>query len=103
ATMESRAAVTPATPHYAGGVTAKTLPIKACTPVTPVTPENDCTASEAANVYADNAGTACRRWRVHFPNLDPMEVMFAPEATQAEVAAIYPAAMIEPLLERSEE
>jgi hypothetical protein len=38
-----------------------------------------------------------RRWRVRFPNLDPAEVIFTPEATRAEVAAIYPGAMIEAL------
>jgi hypothetical protein len=40
-TMESRAADTPVTPRYQQGVTAKASPIKACTPVTPVTPKKD--------------------------------------------------------------
>ena len=32
-----------------------------------------------------------------FPNLDPVEVIFTPDATRAEVAAIYPGAIIESL------
>jgi hypothetical protein len=40
-----------------------------------------------------------RRWQVHFPKANPIEVMFAPEATRAEVASIYPGAVIEPLSE----
>jgi len=39
-----------------------------------------------------------RRWSVAFPDLDPVEVVFTPEATRAEVAAIYPGARIEALL-----
>lgn len=49
--------------------------------------------TEAAN------DEATRRWRVYFPNLDPVEVLFAPAATRANVAAFYPGARIEPLPE----
>ena len=38
-----------------------------------------------------------RCWKIHFPNLDLVEVIFAPDATRAEVAARYPGAQIEPL------
>lgn len=43
ATMERRVN-TPATPCTHAGVTAKPAPVKACTPVTPVTPQNGNTA-----------------------------------------------------------
>jgi len=36
------------------------------------------------------------RWWVRFPNLAPVEVLFTPGATQAQVGAIYPGARIEP-------
>ena len=49
-----------------------------------------------SNAEAANSDTA-RRWQVHFPNIEPVEVIFAPEATRAEVAAIYPGASIETL------
>lgn len=48
-----------------------------------------------SKAVAANDDTA-RRWLVCFPNLDPMEVLFTPDATRAEVAAIYPRARIEP-------
>ena len=38
-----------------------------------------------------------RCWKIHFPNLDLVEVIFAPDATRTEVAARYPGAQIEPL------
>jgi len=44
--------------------------------------------AEAAN------DEAARRWQVCFPGIDPMEVIFAPEATRAEVATLYPGARI---------
>ena len=41
--------------------------------------------------------TTARCWQVQYPGLDRVEVIFAPEASPAEVAAIYPGASIEPL------
>ena len=41
-----------------------------------------------------------RRWKVHLPTLDPMEVIFTPPATRAEGVAHYPGATCEPLRER---
>lgn len=43
-TLELRDVVTPATPCTHAGVTAKPAPVKACTLVTPVTPQNGNTA-----------------------------------------------------------
>lgn len=40
---------------------------------------------------------AARRWQVRYPGVGPMEVIFAPEATHAEVAALYPGARIDAL------
>ena len=51
-------------------------------------------AKDPASVQPDRAA---RRWQVHFPNLDPMEVLFSPAAKRAEVEAMYPGAIIEPL------
>ena len=63
------------------------------TPATsgPVTEFDGCTP-ELDNQLA-------RSWLVRFPNCNPMEVIFAPEATRAEVEAIYRGARIEPLPE----
>ena len=47
--------------------------------------------AEAAN------DEAARRWQVCFPGIDPMEVIFAPEATRAEVATLYPGAILDAL------
>ena len=47
--------------------------------------------AEAAN------DEAARRWQVCFPGIDPMEVIFAPEATRAEVATLYPGARLDAL------
>lgn len=48
ATMETRN-VTPVTPIEAAGVTLEPAWIKACTPVTSVTPQNNVTANEPTN------------------------------------------------------
>lgn len=100
ATLERREAVTPVTPRYPPGVTAKAAPDKACTPVTPVTPINDEGEIRAGDGTAD-AASAARRWRVCLPNRDPVEVIFAAEATRAQVADLYPGARIEPMTEPS--
>ena len=47
--------------------------------------------AEAAN------DEAARHWHVRYPGLDPMEVIFTPEATRAEVATLYPGARIDAL------
>lgn len=98
ARLERREAVTPVTPRYPAGVTAKPAPDKACTPVTPVTPANDEAEIRAGDSTAE-AASAARRWRVCLPNCDPGEVIFTPEATRAQVADRYPGARIEPLPE----
>jgi hypothetical protein len=59
-----------------------------------VFPANDA-ASDPTGV---NKLGAHRAWRVSFPKLDPMEVLFTPEATHAAVASIYPGAAIEPVI-----
>lgn len=100
ATLERRDAVTPVTPRYPPGVTAKPASDKACTPVTPVTPANDEAEIRAGDGTAE-AASAARRWRVCLPNRDPVEVIFAPEATRAQVADLYPVARIEPMPEPS--
>ena len=40
---------------------------------------------------------AARRWQVCYPGGDLMEVIFVPEATRGDVAALYPGALIEPM------
>jgi len=100
ATLERREAVTPVTPRYPPGVTAKPTSDKACTPVTPVTPINDEAEIRAGEGAAESA-FAARRWRVCFPTRDPLEVTFAPEATRAQVADLYPGARLEPMPETS--
>ncbi|MCD6682094.1 MAG: hypothetical protein LT102_15865 [Burkholderiaceae bacterium] len=72
--------VTPVTPAETADVTAKPAPVLACTAVTPVT---SCAGvTERATL-----------WLLHFPDLDPVAVAFAPERDQAEVLAAYPDAL----------
>lgn len=82
-------AVTPVTPAESAGVTAKPAPALDCTPVTPVTSPDGVTAQARACL-----------WRLHFPDLDPMIVAFAPAAGREGVLAAYPAAVAaEPIAE----
>jgi hypothetical protein len=53
ATLERRNSVTPVTPATPAGVQPKPLQHKACTLVTPVTPENTNSGSNALQVGAD--------------------------------------------------
>lgn len=53
------------------------------------------TLALADSISADIAQARC--WRVRFPHLEPVEVIFAPSATRAQVLAIYPGARVEPL------
>jgi hypothetical protein len=55
ATLERRNSVTPVTPATPAGVQPKPLQHKACTLVTPVTPENGNTGSTAPIVGAGDA------------------------------------------------
>ncbi len=72
--------VTPVTPADTADVTAKPAPVLARTAVTPVTSPADVTARATL-------------WLLHFPDLDPVAVAFAPERDQAEVLAAYPDAL----------
>jgi hypothetical protein len=44
---------------------------------------------------------AARSWRVCYPEVAAMEVLFMPPATRAEVSTIYPGAQLEPVPEPS--
>jgi len=56
-------------------------------------------AQAIASRLAPANDEAARRWQVCYPGIDPMEVIFAPEAKRADVAALYPGARIAPMLE----
>ncbi len=73
-------AVTPVTAAETADVTAKPAPALVCTLVTPVTAPADVTARAAL-------------WLLHFPNLDPVAVVFAPAVDHAGALASYPAAI----------
>ena len=94
--LESTGAVTPVTRCNPGEVTAKPLPNKAVTRVTPVTPKTISTEnliSQPAVAY---------RWLVRFLDRDPLEVTCSPEASRAEVEGWYPTATgAEPVLDPS--
>jgi hypothetical protein len=63
ATLERRNSVTPVTPATPAGVQPKPLQHKACTLVTPVTPENTNSGSNALQVGAtDTAATFDQEW-----------------------------------------
>jgi hypothetical protein len=60
-----------------------------CTPVTPVTPPEAVTPQARASL-----------WLLHFPDLDPVTVAFAPAVDHAGVLSAYPAAIAaEPMTE----
>lgn len=63
ARLEGRAA-TPVTADLTPDVTPKPAPIKACTPVTPVTAENDDTAGKATSEPLSDPAMEARRQRV---------------------------------------
>ena len=63
----------------------------------PVIRENKPGIVVALQEAANDPGVAHRRWWIHFPDREPLEVIFAPETTRTEVAALYPGARIEPL------
>lgn len=75
-----RHAVTAVTASETAGVTAKPAAALACTPVTPVTASADVTARASL-------------WLLHFPDLDPVAVAFAPAVDHAGALASYPAAI----------
>ncbi len=83
-------AVTAVTASEIANVTAKPAPALACTPVTPVTASADVTARASL-------------WLLHFPDLDPVAVAFAPAVDHAGALAICPAANVaEPMPETAE-
>ena len=51
------------------------------------------------NGEPNEAVTVARRWSVRFPNRHPLEVIFCPEVSHAQVVSIYPGAAIESLAE----
>ncbi len=61
ATLEKRDSVTPVIPCYLQEVTAKAAPIKACTLVTPVTPEKTTTAIAKPETLLDRQREARRQ------------------------------------------
>lgn len=81
--------VTAVTAAEPADVTAKPAPALACTPVTPVTASADVTARASL-------------WLLHFPDLDPVAVAFAPAVDHAGALASYPAAIAaEPMPEET--
>ena len=58
----------------------------------------DADRKGAANLTSDK-GAPTRCWRVQYPSLPAMEVLFCPDASRAEVAALSPDAEIESLTE----
>jgi len=82
-------AVTPVTPAESADVISKPAPALDCTPVTPVTSLDGVTAQARACL-----------WLLHFPDLDPVAVAFAPAVDHAGALAAYPAAIAaEPMAE----
>ncbi len=74
--------VTPVTPAGATDVTAKRAPALDCTAVTPVTPPDRVTPQASACL-----------WLLHFSDLEPVAVAFAPAVDHAGALAAYPAAI----------
>ncbi len=80
-------AATPATPAINEGLQGKPALILGCTPETPATPQKSNTRS-----FPSVAGVSWR-WLIHFPDRNPLEVAFSPEASHAEVLDCYPDAL----------
>ncbi len=74
--------VTPVTPAGAMDVTAKRAPALDCTAVTPVTPPDRVTPQASACL-----------WLLHFSDLEPVAVAFAPAVDHAEALAAFPTAI----------
>lgn len=75
-------AVTHVTPAESADVTAKPAPALDCTAVTPATSPDGVTAQ-----------TRVCLWLLHFPDLDPVAVAFAPAFDHADALAAYQAAI----------
>lgn len=56
----------------------------------------------AAGDHVERDSGAYRCWLIRYPNAPPIQLLFTPTATQAEVSAIYPGAQIEVLPESVE-
>lgn len=49
---------------------------------------------DALKVGAGDTPTASRLWRIHYPDLEPVEVSCTPAATHAQILADYPGAIV---------
>ncbi|WP_143121469.1 hypothetical protein [Nitrosospira multiformis] len=74
----------------------KPAPVKACTPATSVTSENNDDANDGRDTSQREAVTS-RWWRIHYQDRKPMEVVYSPLATQAQILEWEPEAIkVEP-------
>jgi len=48
---------------------------------------------EALKVGAGDTATACRWWLIHYPDRDPVQVAYCPEATHADILERHPDAV----------
>ena len=91
AALENGESVTPVTPRNPEQVTAKPAPNKACTLVTPVTPQ----------IINAKDEERIARWLLSFIDADELTVLFVPPVTHTEATAYYPDAVAaEPIPDR---
>ena len=95
--MESATTDTPVARCNTDGVTANPAPIKACTPVTPVTPESAKTEDDGG--AADRSLPGSRparhyRWWVILAGGERFEVRVLPEATADAMRELYQGATV---------
>lgn len=94
--LESRESATSATSIEPTEVSAKPAPVKACTPATSVTSENDDDANDGRDT-SQRASVISRWWRIHYHDRKPVEVVYSPLATQAQILEWEPEAVkVEP-------
>lgn len=97
--LERRESATSATSIEPTEVSVKPAPVKACTPatsVTSVTSENNDDANDGRDT-SQRAAVTSRWWRIHYRDREPVEVVYSPLATQAQILEWEPEAVkVEP-------
>lgn len=106
AALESRESATSATSCETTKVSAKPVPVKACTPATPVTPISNDGGNDGRDT-SQRASITSRWWRIHYRDREPVEVVYSPLATHAQILEWEPEAVkvepFEPIRQKPDE
>jgi hypothetical protein len=107
AILEGRGSDTSATSCEQTEVSAKPAPVKACTPATPATSKNNDGGNDGRNTSQRASSMPFRWWRIHYHDREPVEVVYSPLATQAQILEWEPDAVkvepFEPIRQKPDE